>query len=242
LISNTAKLAFIRDHYMDGVIGKEIYPKVTSIPYENNPLAVVSFFRKATKTLDAICVLCETNFPEDALVLGRTLYELCVHLQTVAAPDSIEQQRFRAECFIYEGDRQRVEKLKELTTLKQQGKCLSWITDIEALNPVFETIDMPANFVRPKNLKRMATELDGEWECWYHFLYWSVSSLTHPSGIGSHTYIRDVDQEAETWRGITIALTMHSLLTHTVLSLLNLETLRSRLEGCMQNVLAHTRD
>lgn len=96
------------------MIGKEIYPKVTSIPCEGNPLAVVSdfFFRKATKTFDAICVLCEVNFPEDALISGRTLFELCLYLQTIASPDSIEQRRFRAECFIYDGDRQRVENAR----------------------------------------------------------------------------------------------------------------------------------
>ena len=88
----------------------------------------------------------------------------------------------------------------------------------------------------------MATELGGEWECWYHFLYWSVSTLTHPSGLGSHTYIQDFDQEAETWRGITTALTMHYLLTYTVLTLLDLEMMRPRLEECVQNVLAHIRD
>jgi hypothetical protein len=147
--SNSTKLSLIRDHYGDGVIGKEIFPKVTSIEHTNNPLARVSdfFLRKATKTLDAICVLCETGFAEDALVLGRTIFELSLHLKWIALPDSIEQQRLRAESFIYDGDRQRVEKLKKMTTLKQQGKCLWWITQIEAHNPDFQTIPKPQNFI-----------------------------------------------------------------------------------------------
>jgi hypothetical protein len=56
---------------------------------------------------------------------------------------------------------------------------------------------MPQGFVPLKNFKTMATELGGEWECWYHSLYWSISKLTHPSGLGSYTYIQEHDEEAE---------------------------------------------
>ncbi len=90
-----------------------------------------------------------------------------------------------------------------------------------------------------QNFKTMATDLGGEWECWYHFLYWSVSKLTHPSGLGSHTYMQEVDEDAEIFRSIALALTMHYFLTDTVLSLLDLNTLRTRLEAVMQNVLTH---
>jgi hypothetical protein len=243
-LNNMEKIAFIRDHYLDTVIGEEIYPQVTNITYEDNPLTVVSdfFFRKATKTFDAICVLSETGFAEDAQVLGRTLFELCVHLLTIVAPTSIEQRRLKAECFIYDAERQRVEKWKELTSLKQQGKCLSWITQIEAQNPVLQQVTMPQGFVPLKNFKTMATELGGEWECWYHSLYWSVSKLTHPSGLGSYTYILENDEEAELSGSIAIGLTMHYLLTEAVLTLLELETLRPSLEASMKNVLAHIRD
>ena len=243
--STSAKLSSIRDHYLYGVIDKEIFLRVTSIEQTNNPLAIVSdfFLRKATKTLDAMCMLCEAGFAEDALVLGRTIFELAVHLRTIASPDSVEQRRLKAECFIYDGDRQRVAKLNELAKLKHQGKCHSWITGIESKNRVFGTIPIPKNFVRPKKLKEMATELGGEWECWYHFLYWSLSNITHPSGLGSHTYIQDFDreaQEAEISRAITLALSMHYFLTDSVLSLLDLESLRPRLEECTRNVFTHS--
>jgi Family of unknown function (DUF5677) len=242
--SNTAKLSVIRDHYLFGVIDKEIFPGVTGVDQTNNPIAIISdfFLRKATKTLDAMCTLCEAGFAEDALVLGRTIFELSVHLRAIASRESVEQRRHKAECFLYDGDRQRVAKLKGMAELKQQGKCLSWITQIEAENPVPVTIPIPKDFVRPKSLKDMATELGGEWECWYHFLYWSVSHLTHPSGLGSHTYIQDSDQEAEASRALALALTMHYFLTDSVLSLLDLEMLRGRLEECTQNVLAQMRD
>ena len=234
------KLSFIRDHYIDAVIGKEIFPSVTSIPQMDNPIAIVCdfFLRKATKTLDAICLLCEAGFTEDALVLGRTIFELGLHLQTIASAGSIEQRRLKAQYFIYDGDRQRVAKLNELVELKKQGKCLSWIKDIEAQNPVFETITMPKDFARPKKLKDMATELGEEWECWYHFLYWSLSKLTHPSGLGSHTYIQACDQEAEASRAIDVALMMHYFLTGCVLSMLDLERLRPQLEECIKEIIS----
>jgi hypothetical protein len=87
----------------------------------------------------------------------------------------------------------------------------------------------------------MATELGGEWECWYHFLY-CVSNLTYPSGIGSHTYIQNFEEETEVSRAVAFAITMHYFLTESVLSLLDLEMFRPRVEGCIQTVLARTRN
>jgi hypothetical protein len=189
--SNSVKLSVIRDQYLFGVIDNEIFPSVTGTDQTNNPIAIVCdfFLRKATTTLDAMRTLCEAGFGEDALVLGRTIFELAVHLRAIASPESVEQRRHKAECFIYDGEPPGVSKLKEMAELKKQGKCLRWITQIEASNPVAETIPIPKDFVRPKNLKNMATELGGEWECWYYFLYWSVSHLVHPSGLGgTHTF------------------------------------------------------
>ena len=209
MTSNSGKLSLIRDSlYIDQHIGHEILPVVSSIPKTDNPLAIVSYYflYKATKTLDAICVLCDAGLAEDALVLGRTILELSVHLLSIASEDPIEKRRLRAECFIYDADRQRVEKLNELMKLKQQGKCLSWIGEIEAQNPVFETVALPKHFIPLKNFRTMATALGGEWECWYHFIYWSVSKLTHPSGLGSHTYFQEVEQDAEVSRAVFLPL------------------------------------
>jgi hypothetical protein len=58
LTSNSAKLSVIRDHYLYGVIDKEIFPRVTGTDQTNNPIAIISdfFLRKATKTLDvSVC-------------------------------------------------------------------------------------------------------------------------------------------------------------------------------------------
>jgi hypothetical protein len=126
--------------------------------------------------------------------------------------------------------------------LKKRGKCLSWITDIEAQNPIFETVPMPANFVSLKNLKDMAAEVGDEWEGWYHFLYWSVSKLTHPSGIGSHTYLIAVNQVEESSRALTVGLTMQFFLTSAVLNLSALEKFRAPLEQAMQQFIALSRN
>jgi hypothetical protein len=143
----------------------------------------------------------------------------------------------RAESLIYDGGRQRAEKRKELENLKRQGKCLDWINDIEAGEPVFQEVSMPPGFVPLKRLKNMATDLGGEWECDYHFIYWNISKLAHPSVLGSHTYIQqpDLDAEmhraAETHRAIAVAFSMHWRLSLMALSLLNLDALKPQLDS-----------
>jgi hypothetical protein len=84
--SNAPKLSFIRDTYINCHLRKTILPAVSSIPKTNNPLVVIGdyFLTKATKTLDAICLLCDGGFAEDAMVLGRTILELCIHMYTIA--------------------------------------------------------------------------------------------------------------------------------------------------------------
>ena len=225
-------LSLIRDNYLDKTIGKEIFPCVMGMLRENDPILIVCdfFLRKSTKTLDAICVLCETGFAEDALVLVRTIFELALHLQSISSESSPEKQQHRAECFIYNGDRRRVQQLKKLDDLKKQEKCSFWINGIEASNPVFETIARPQDFVQPKNLEQMATELGGDWECWYHFLYFTLSQLAHPSGLGSHTYLQECNQKDELTRAFSVAWTMHFFLTNSILNLLRLEELRTQLE------------
>jgi hypothetical protein len=237
--NNSAELAFIRDVYIDQHVGTKILQEVSNILKTSDPLAIVShfFLFKSIKTLDAICLLSESGHAEDAFVLGRTIFELALYANWMAAPDSVDQRRLRAESFIYDGDRQRVVKLKELETLKTQGKCLWWINEIEAQNPVFETVPKPANFAPLRNLKDMAAEVGDDWEGWYHFLYWSVSKLTHPSGIGSHTYLLPVNQVEESSRSLSIGLTMQFFLTIAVLSLSGLEKFRPPLEDAMQQFI-----
>jgi len=239
VVSNSAKLVFIRDRYIDAVIGKEICPVVTSVPYTNNPLAVVSnhFFGRATKTLDAICVLCECGFAEEAFILGRTIFELSAYLKTIALPDSAQERQIRATSFIYDHDhRQRAERLKRWQTLKAQGKCLQFIAPIEAQDSDLQTVEeSPENFVPLKNFQRMVIELGEQWECWYHFLYASLSQLVHPSGSGSPYFRRDLEHDEEISQALSISVTMHYYLTDVVLTLLNLGKYKPSLDQCMKD-------
>ena len=182
-------------------------------------------------------LLCETGFAEDALVLGRTLFELVVFLKWIALPASIEQKRLRAESFIYDGDRQRVERLKGLQKLKKQDKCLWWVAQIESKNPDFQTIPKPNGFVPIIKLEKMVTDLGDPWEGLYNFPYKDISKLVHPSGSGSDSYLQDVDQEKEVSRALTFAIGMHYYLTDTALSLLDLAIFRPRLEEFMKGFI-----
>ena len=83
----------------------------------------------------------------------------------------------------------------------------------------------------------MATDIGGEIECLYHFIYWSISKLTHPSVIGSHSYFGEVDADEEIARA-QVALTMHFYMTIAMLDLLDLDKLRVPLEEAMQKFVA----
>jgi hypothetical protein len=92
---------------------------------------------------------------------------------------------------------------------------------------------MPREFIPLKSLKTMVKEIGGEIECWYNFIYWSVSKLTHPSAIGSHSYFGEFDQDEEMARAL-IAVTIHFYMTIAVLDVLGLNELRPSLEKCME--------
>jgi Family of unknown function (DUF5677) len=237
------QLAFIRTEYISEFVAKELLPRADGIPKAGNAVAIVAefFLRKATKSLDAICALCQNGFTEDALVLGRTIFEMCLHLGTIAQPDLPEQRQLRAESLIYDGERQRGEKRNELESLKRQRKCLDWINDIKAMEPVFQEMKQPTEFVRLKSLKDMATDLGGEWECHYHFVYWSISKLAHPSALGSHSYMQDRDLGAETHRAIALAFPMHYHLATMALALFDLGVLQPQLDGYAQRFVTANR-
>lgn len=238
-MSNTATLTFIRDIYIDRHIRNIILPEVSTIPKQGNPLAIVShyFLQKGTTTLSAICLLCENGCAQDALVLGRTIIELWIHLCYIASADTVEEKRLRAESFIYDGERERREKFKELMELKKQGKCLAWLDELEGHNAVFEAVTMPENFQPLRSLKWMATNLGGEVECWYYFAYWSISMITHPRAIGTHLYFGEFDHEEEILRALT-AVTTHVYMTYAMLDLLKLGRLRPPLEEAMKQFVA----
>ncbi len=80
---------------------------------------------------------------------------------------------------------------------------------INVENAVTAPRTKPKDFVQPKDCKAMATDLGAPWECYYYFLYWSASKFVHPSGLGSHSYVEELDQEPEISRSMTISFLMH---------------------------------
>jgi len=160
---------FVRENYIP-FVKMEI---LGTIDVGSNPsgINIVTDFilKKSTKTLDAVCLLCRKDFAEDALVLGRTLMELCLRLRYIAAGATPELREMRAQSFIYDSDRQRQEKIKTFAKLRKEGKCEQWLQDFGG--DVAPGVDMPTSVENLEKLKDIAAELGGELECQYHFVY-----------------------------------------------------------------------
>jgi hypothetical protein len=195
------------------------------------------FLRKSTRHLEAICTLAESGFGEDGLIVGRALLEHSLYLAWVAAAASAEGQDERAHHFFYDGDRQRLEKRKELERLQAEGKSRDWVDALlngEMQDPVMAK---PAAFAPLPSLKRIADELGGEFETYFYFVYWSVSKLAHPSGMGSHTYYDD-DSASECWRALALGFPQHAVMTANTLTMLQLEELRGEIEQLTRRFIA----
>ncbi|MFX8289604.1 hypothetical protein ABTL40_19835, partial [Acinetobacter baumannii] len=80
----------------------------------------------------------------------------------MAAKPTLAESSTAALSFIYDGDEQRVTRLAHLMKLKSEGKCLSWISEIEASNPSkTQTMQKPENFDK-KSLEKMALDVGDE--------------------------------------------------------------------------------
>lgn len=195
------------------------------------------FLRKGTRHLEAICTLAEAGFGEDGLIVGRALLEHSLYLAWIAAGPTPEAQDERAHHFFYDGDRQRLEKRKELERLKAEGKAHDWVAPLleaEMRNPVMEK---PASFSTLPSLKRIADELGGDAETYFYLVYWSVSKLAHPSGMGGHTYYED-DIATESWRALALGFPQHAVMTVKALTMLCLPELASQVEELTRRFIA----
>jgi hypothetical protein len=195
------------------------------------------FLRKSTRHLEAICALVEAGCGEDGLIVGRALLEHSLYLAWVAAGTTPYEQDQRAEHFFYDGDRQRLEKRKELERLKSEGKCLAWVNELLEGETQAPVMSKPATFNSMPSLKRIAEELGGEYESYFHFVYWSVSKLAHPSGMGSHTYYTD-DAAAECWRALALGFPQHALMTVSTLAMLRQTALSAEVEQMARRFMA----
>lgn len=235
---DTASLRLVKEEYLP-FVAQKVLPAI----YAANPgpflTAVLCFFTlKAERHLNAICELCEAGLGEDAQIISRAIYEHRVHLAWISLPRTSAGREYRAKCFAYDGDRQRLGKAREFRKMRAAGQCPDWIVEAFEAWPTAQKIRKPRAFKSLPSLKDMATAVGGDLECEYHALYWSVSKLAHPSGLGTSTYLEaepegDVLHEAVAW-----AIPVHMQLTINSLRLAKLRDLQQELDGLARQFIA----
>ncbi|MGO8755254.1 MAG: DUF5677 domain-containing protein [Gallionellaceae bacterium] len=177
-------VAFAENEYLLDFINKELLPAIAnaSSPSVRDRLGFI-FLERTTTTLRAICALNELNFGEEAIVLARTIFEFSIRLAYIYLATTDSEKDARAKAFIARGYEDRQQRQKQIIALKAEGKCLDLIKDLEAAAPV--NFQVPTEEISEAfpNEQRMAKELKEPYECDWHFLYWSVSKMAHPTAI-----------------------------------------------------------
>ena len=134
-------------------------------------------------------------------------------------------RRGLARLYIQHGEKQRKKKQKEIEELKEKDKCRQWIEDVEKGKSFSDNQESDEEYLKaylrklckkPTNkrswslisLKGMSEIVGEPYECYYHFVYWSLSNLTHPSTLGGYSYY-DVsypsDEFGETGKALQIS-------------------------------------
>lgn len=213
-------------------IGLKVTPALLGANYGPWLQAVVQFFTaKAERHLKAICVLCERGLGEDAQIIGRAIFEHRLHLAYITTPTTKAKREYRAKCFAYDGDRQRFSKAAELRELRAEGKCVEWVDALFGQEMQGPKVRKPRGFRSLPNLKAMAEAVGGGLECDYHSLYWSLSKLAHPSGLGSHTYVQAEPEGDALHEAVALAFPVHLLLTVNSLNVAKVRDLDAELEA-----------
>lgn len=241
-------VTFIKNDFVPFIEG-QVMTKMHS--YEGDALKITSDYllKKSTKSLKAICELCTMDYGEDALVLGRTVFENSLTLAFIYKPESVELKDCFANLFIlhYLSDQDKIKK--DLEELKKKGKCREWIDKLENGESLQELVT--ANHEKDKTLRkrnhfvkkaqkyiseRIQIELRkdtwnllsikntallvGEpYECYYHFVYWSLSKHVHPSVLGSYSYYgksTQQDEFGECGRSLIISFDCYWRIVYTV--------------------------
>jgi hypothetical protein len=213
-------------------IGLKVTPALFGASYGPWLQAVVLFFTvKAERHLKAICVLCERGLGEDAQIIGRAIFEHRLHLAYITTPKRKAQREYRAKCFAYDGDRQRFTKAAEFRELRAQGKCVEWIDGLLVQEMEARKVRKPRGFKSLPSLKAMAEAVGGGLECDYHSLYWSLSKLAHPSGLGSASYVMAEPDGDVLHEAVALAFPVHLLLTVNALHVAGVNGLDAELEA-----------
>jgi hypothetical protein len=127
----------------------EIIDKISLV---KQALAYVSTYilKKTTKSLKAVCELCESDHYEDAQIIARSIYESSLTLAYICKPDS--ERRFGisiitsdelAQLYILHGTEEQKLQRNKYMELEKRGKCTEWINNIktELYNNHYQAID-----------------------------------------------------------------------------------------------------
>jgi hypothetical protein len=154
-------------------------------------LALLFFLVKAVKTYHAIEVLCREGFEEDALVLTRTLVEICFQVQYIAEEPS------RARLFI---DHDAVRRYEYYLDYKEASKRAD-LPDLEVDEKSEEHRELVAQYesLRSRYRRRGTWWGDTIWKLAEHLgsaaiaryvmLYWEQSGLTHSAITSARRYM-----------------------------------------------------
>jgi hypothetical protein len=224
---------FIRGEYITQFVRAIALPALRP---QGDPTSIdhisIFFIEKMTKHLEAICLLCKAEFGEDALIISRAMLEHGIYLAYIANADTMTERLARADSFVWDGDNDRKIQTAKLAGLKEKGLCLDWISDLETTSEPFAPVaNKPGNYQPLPNLARMSDSLGGTWQCLYYFIYWSVSKLVHPNGLGSHTYMGFVDPREDFNRAVSLAFPVHIYALKIALGLAGRDDLMAETEN-----------
>ena len=236
MLPNTGLIPFVKDRYCQEFIIEKLIPQVDRLP-RNTALKIVAhyFLVKATKTLGAICLLSGAGYGEDAQVLSRTLFELAVNLAYFVMPDEESEREERAKAFICDDEKQQESKRMEMERLGEDRKCSDWISEMKASTQAMPAQNHSCNAKPRESLQNMVRALGEPYECYWHFLYWSLSKLAHPSGLGSYSYLQSDDEGGEIHRALAAGFDFHWRIATAAVSIFGLNSLKEILDDyCRQ--------
>jgi hypothetical protein len=178
--------------------------------------------------------------------LGGTLFERALYLAYIYRAPPPEEVTARAESFVVKGLTDQKLWRDDVAKLKMQGKCLSLIADLEALEAAAPTKTEETGTGRkvaqlPK-IRKMAEALGEPYECDYHFLYRSISKSVHPTAIDliSSEAFKAGDQFGELRRGIFAGIEYHYFLAELACSAVGQQpdAIKQMLSACVKRLLA----
>ena len=173
-------IEFVEQKYIGDFVRDRLIPAATDNPTQIMASLSRNFLQSSTNILSAICTLAKLEFGDEPLILARTIFEYSMHIAYIHAGGES-----RARAFVVKGYEEQKRRRCELSKLKEQGKCLDWIKDMEAATWHEAENDLTKSVDQFPSFKNMAKDLGEPYECDWHFIYWSISKAVHPNDINS---------------------------------------------------------